>query len=129
MTYSNLLNIIGLVFDLIGVIMLFKYGLPENIDKSGAVYFVTGSKDKDEIQKAKKYERLSYIALTCIIIGFSLQLAANFTPWLIKDKCTNDKTNCHQSYNHKQKESKFPPIKIIRINNKSHFFILTKNVV
>ena len=58
MTNSNLLNIIGLVFDLIGVIMLFKYGLPENIDKSGAVYFVTGSKDKDEIEKAKKYEFL-----------------------------------------------------------------------
>ena len=34
------LNIIGLTFDIIGVIILFKYGLPAEVDKDGANYMV-----------------------------------------------------------------------------------------
>jgi hypothetical protein len=80
MTISNYLNIIGLVFDLIGVIMLFRFGLPPDITRSGSVYLIAEQEDPIEKDKAKKFERLSWIALIAIIIGFSLQIVANLTP-------------------------------------------------
>jgi hypothetical protein len=73
MTTQQIINVIGLTFDIIGVLMLFKYGLPSNLDKNGHISIVLEQVDDDEIHKYKKYEQLSYLALVSIIIGFILQ--------------------------------------------------------
>ena len=77
MTVSNILNIIGLILDILGVLMLFKYGLPPEVSKDGAVYLICIEHDEEEIKKARKYVRFSTIALTLLIVGFVIQILAN----------------------------------------------------
>jgi hypothetical protein len=77
MELNSLLNIIGLSFDIIGVIMLFKYGLPTDLNKSGATYKALEQIDKDAIIKYQKYDRYSKLALVIIIIGFLFQIMSN----------------------------------------------------
>lgn len=76
MTTSNILNIIGLCFDIIGVIMLFKFGLPPEINKNGTFGLDIGY-DPEEKRKADIYTGLSYVALIFLILGFILQILAN----------------------------------------------------
>ncbi len=74
---STFYNSIGLLLDIIGGILLYFFGISPRIDRDGAIYIVTEGKDESEILKAKKYDRLSKIALILIIIGFGLQLISN----------------------------------------------------
>jgi hypothetical protein len=78
MTLPQTVNSFGLAFDIIGALMIWKYGLPESISKEGHIYLIDEGIDEQEVAKAKKYERLSKVALTLLIIGFGLQLASNF---------------------------------------------------
>ena len=76
-TYSSpmLLSTIGLSLDIIGVILLFFFGLPPKKAVSrGAVRLAVGY-DEDEAIRAKWYDRCSRLALTMIILGFGLQIA------------------------------------------------------
>jgi hypothetical protein len=81
MTCSNILNIIGLSLDIIGVLMLFKYGLPPDISKDGSVLismdFGTKEEKEKRISEGKKYTKLSYTALVFLVGGFISQLIAN----------------------------------------------------
>lgn len=66
------LNIFGLVIDLIGVLLLFRFGiLPDNLWQH--ILMDNGMKDEDE----KKHKRWSKIAIICLIFGFSLQLSGS----------------------------------------------------
>lgn len=77
MTNSSILNIVGLTLDIIGVLMLFKYGLPPELNRDGAIFLVCEENDEEQIRKAKRYDKYSYSALTLLVIGFLLQLLAN----------------------------------------------------
>lgn len=64
-----ILNIIGLSLDLIGVLLLFRFGiLPNNLWEH--ILMDSGMSEKDE----KRHKMWSKIAVTIIFIGFSLQL-------------------------------------------------------
>ena len=69
---STTINIIGLIFDVLGVAGLFIYGLPAKHNQDGVVVKVMeGNADK------KPFERLvikSRVSLALIIIGFGLQI-------------------------------------------------------
>jgi len=84
MTTQNWLNVIGLIFDLIGVILLFIYGLPAQIDRSGTTHLVTGHIDKEEVAKGKFYDKMGKLGLVCVIVGFLFQLVANLTAGIIE---------------------------------------------
>lgn len=76
MDYYTLINSFGLGLDIIGVIILFKYGLPSDVNRGGAVVkIVSGSQ---EIPKYKKYLRWAYFGLSLLVLGFVLQLVSNF---------------------------------------------------
>jgi hypothetical protein len=77
---SNLINSIGLAFDIIGVLLLFKYGLPSEISKTGSVGMTFQQTDHEQIRKWKIYNRWSWAGLGFIITGFALQLVSNFIP-------------------------------------------------
>lgn len=65
-------NIIGLAFDLVGVLLLFRFGiLPNNLWNH--ILMDSGMSENDE----KKHKVWSKIAVAIIFIGFSLQLAGS----------------------------------------------------
>lgn len=61
--------IIGLVFDLSGVLLLFKFGiLPDNLWQH--LLMDNGMSEKDE----KRHKICSKVAIVLLFLGFSLQL-------------------------------------------------------
>jgi hypothetical protein len=78
MSVQHLVNILGLVCDIFGAIVIWRFGLPESIDRKGAIYRVTGEVDKAEKAKAEKYDRFAKFGVCLIILGFIFQLISNF---------------------------------------------------
>ena len=76
-TQSNV-NSLGLVLDIAGVCLLFKYGLPERLDREGRSYLMLQTHDDAEIRTARFYDRMSYLALVLIVAGFGLQIVSNY---------------------------------------------------
>jgi formate hydrogenlyase subunit 3/multisubunit Na+/H+ antiporter MnhD subunit len=75
---ANEINSIGLVFDIIGVLLLFKFGLPSEISKTGSIGLSLEGTDYEEVKKWKKYNFWSKIGLLFILIGFVFQLYSNY---------------------------------------------------
>lgn len=69
----------GLLLDIAGVLLLFKYGLPskviDNPEDGGNIVY--GNDDKELIEKIEKENKKirfrAYLGLTFILIGFILQ--------------------------------------------------------
>ena len=52
----DVINSIGLSLAIAGVILLFLYGLPDDVRKDGMDYFGWG-KNKEEVEKWKRYKK------------------------------------------------------------------------
>ena len=75
METSTIINIIGLSFDIIGVVLLFFYEPP----KDSHALLLESAPSKDDREKIRKTKRkFSVIGLVLLIIGFSLQIISNF---------------------------------------------------
>jgi hypothetical protein len=62
-------SILALILDLIGVILLFKFGiLPDNLWEH---LLMDNGMDEDDENRHRKWSK---IGLTCLISGFSIQL-------------------------------------------------------
>jgi hypothetical protein len=72
MTSSKIIGSLGLVLDIIGVVILVKTGLPNKAIRKTA--FI----ELFDIAMAKRYDRYSLAAMVLLIVGFALQLTANF---------------------------------------------------
>lgn len=68
------LSAFGLVLDIIGVFLLWRFGLPPLIDRGGDEYLVSGVTNKEEAKRAKYYDRFSHIGIGLVILGFVFQL-------------------------------------------------------
>ena len=77
MVTSNLMNSIGLIIDIIGVILIFLYGISPMLDVKGTVFLVAEQEDEVEKKKAKKFQCISRFGLIMVIVGFFLQLTSN----------------------------------------------------
>ena len=75
---SNFVNSIGLAMDIFGAILLWKYGLPETLNRDGLEVITTSQVDESEVAKAKKYDCRSQLGLIFLITGFIFQLISNF---------------------------------------------------
>jgi hypothetical protein len=53
------LTVAGLVLDVIGVLVLWRYGLPEEVSRSGAIRFIAEQEDAAEKALARHYDRLA----------------------------------------------------------------------
>lgn len=78
MSISADLNSVGLILDLLGAGLIWRFGLPAELSRSGTQYRAIEGTDADEIAKAKKFDRLSSWGFLSLIVGFALQLASNF---------------------------------------------------
>ena len=80
---SSIINSFGLVFDIVGVVVLFYFGPPPlNITRDGHKIPAYNSHDENEIKKnkamANKHHRLSKLGLALLGFGFVLQLSSNW---------------------------------------------------
>lgn len=91
---NNLLNITGLIIDIIGVVILFIYGLPSEVSKDGIETIVMSSPDETENKKWLKYRFRSRIGLFCVAIGFLFQIASSVTNM---NNGVNSKADCEQN--------------------------------
>ena len=75
----DVINSAGLALDIAGVILLFIYGLPEDVSKSGGMVIGYPNHDKEkEVRKWKSYKKKSYLGLVLLVLGFLLQLVSNW---------------------------------------------------
>jgi hypothetical protein len=77
MTWQNALNIAGLLMNLIGVILLFRYGMPYRVRSGGNAFYVSSHSDQAEVAAERLYERLGLSGLILIVLGTAAQIGAN----------------------------------------------------
>lgn len=72
------LNIAGLISNLVGVILLFLYGMPFRTRKDGktAKTFVLPTAD-DTVRVERRYTWLGWLGLISIVLGTLLQVCAS----------------------------------------------------
>ena len=80
---SSLINSIGLLCDMVGVVILFYFGPPTlNITCDGYKILPFNPNDEAETKNnkslAEKHNRLSKLGLGLLFIGFLLQLVSNW---------------------------------------------------
>ena len=78
MTSSNCVNSIGLVCDIVGAVLVWLYGLPEAISRSGSINMIMEQEDLAEKAKAKLYDCIAMWGMLLLVVGFALQLVSNF---------------------------------------------------
>ena len=78
MECSTITNSIGLILDIVGALLLLRYGLPAKVDPEGHQFLITEQVDEEQIKLGKIYKKWSTVAIVLIIIGFGLQLVSNF---------------------------------------------------
>jgi hypothetical protein len=90
MTCQQLLNSIGLVLNMIGVLVIFRYGPPQPTHEPGIGLGLednnrledgrTVAEHKRDVEKNKKlYSCMSKIGLGLVFIGFAVQLWATWS--------------------------------------------------
>ena len=71
----KILNTIGLAANLVGVILLFRYGMPYR--HTGSFLLLSGDAVTDKDRRLDdRYRTLGWIGLVLIIIGTGLQIAS-----------------------------------------------------
>ena len=73
MDLSSCLNSVGLVFDIAGVLGLFKFGLPSKLFTDNTIVL-----NEYDHKKEATYRKMSNWSLASILVGFLLQLVSNF---------------------------------------------------
>jgi len=74
---AGTLNIIGLVSNLFGVVLLFRYGMPYRVRRGGASYFRREQDDEDEKRAEARYDAFGWVGIALIVLGTGFQVAAN----------------------------------------------------
>lgn len=80
MISSSEISAFGLCLDIIGVLLLWRFGLPPDVRRSGHSYLVLEGEDENEKKKAKLYDKISHAAILLIVIGFALQAVGALLP-------------------------------------------------
>ena len=73
---ASCVNSMGLGFDIVGVVLIFFFGIAAEVRKDGAGSFLWGN-DQDEAKKWKRFKWLSYLGLVFLVVGFSMQILSN----------------------------------------------------
>lgn len=73
----DVINSCGLALDILGVVLLFFFGLPADVHAGGGTAILWGGGPEN----AKRYRRaraLSRLGLLLLVAGFGLQIAGNY---------------------------------------------------
>jgi hypothetical protein len=77
---SATLNVAGLLMNLAGVILLFRYGMPYRVRTGGNELHFTGGADQDTVNAEQLYARLGVVGLVLIVLGTGAQVIATVWP-------------------------------------------------
>jgi hypothetical protein len=80
MSYTEVIKWLGptgLILDIIGAIFIYKYGLPEEVSRTGSTNIVFTKVDTKEIEKGKRFDKWSKIGFYLLIVGFLFQLISS----------------------------------------------------
>jgi hypothetical protein len=71
---TTILNVGGLLMNLAGVILLFRYGMPYRVRTEGVSYLITEDIDKREVATEWRYDWLGKLGLFLIVAGTAAQI-------------------------------------------------------
>lgn len=75
MPYAAALNVAGLIANLVGVILLFRYGMPYRVRTDGQVgRKLSGPPDQAAIKLERRYDVLGKLGLVLIVHGTVAQI-------------------------------------------------------
>jgi hypothetical protein len=80
MTCVNALNVFGLAANLIGVLLLFRYGMPYRVPTGGSSIYVSSSADPYQLAEEQRYKRLGILGLVSIVVGTAAQIVVVLLP-------------------------------------------------
>lgn len=69
---------VGLVLDIVGALLIWKFGLRESINRRGESSLPLEEGDHEMFALAKVCDRRSWIGMLLLVAGFALQLASKF---------------------------------------------------
>jgi hypothetical protein len=70
-------NITGLVLNLVGVLLLFRYGMPYRVRTGGRIVTFTSVKPDLKTEKLDRYyDCLGYLGLVSVVLGTGAQVWA-----------------------------------------------------
>ena len=72
--FVKILNTTGIIVALIGVIILFRYGMPFRVKTGGVTYIITEQVDEAERKLDARYELYGYFGLFAVIAGTIAQI-------------------------------------------------------
>lgn len=78
MTAATVVNSAGLLLDVLGAGLIWRFGLSAEISRSGAIHIIAQGADEAEKRKASWYDRVSFWGFFALVVGFLLQLFSNF---------------------------------------------------
>ena len=71
------LNSVGLFLTIVGVLLLFRYGIALQVD-TGGYEFIYGDKKPEQDNIERRSKRWSALAIVCIVVGTICQIVANW---------------------------------------------------
>jgi hypothetical protein len=79
LTCAAAINVFGLVANLVGVILLFRYGMPYRVRTKGETYMaLDGPLDQEEIKADRRFDRWGKLGLFLIVLGTIAQIGSLF---------------------------------------------------
>ena len=80
MDSAGIISSVGLGLDIIGVVLLFKFGLPPRVSETGgtSIKWPGGKSNEEAKEEYQHYKQMGYVGLGLLVVGFSLQLISNF---------------------------------------------------
>jgi hypothetical protein len=72
---------IGLIADIIGTLLLFKFGLPSHIEDVNSASIVGPTTDAEKLEAINRNRKIyigAYIGLSLLLVGFVLQFIGRF---------------------------------------------------
>ena len=84
MSCADIVNSIGLSLDILGVVLLFFFGLPARVRETGGttIRWGGGKSDEEAWKEYRRYRCFGRTGLALLVCGFTLQLLSNI-PWLV----------------------------------------------
>ena len=78
--YARVLNITGLAFNLAGILILFRWGMPFRVESHGYINLTGDNTDPRQLVLDHIYKICGWGGLVLLIIGVMLQIVAQLLP-------------------------------------------------